>query len=83
MKPDRLHQLIADREYRIQRGHRFLKNHGDLTAANFPQLIFTLLTQVFAVKTYFTLFDETGLAQQSHDRERSDTFTASGFSNNA
>ena len=29
-----LYHLVAYREYRVQRGHGLLKNHGDVIAAN-------------------------------------------------
>src|SRR5439155_23996094 len=34
MQPDRFGDLLADCEHRVERGHRFLKNHGDLSAPN-------------------------------------------------
>ena len=34
VQPDRLADLVADREDRVQRGHRLLKDHRDLVAAD-------------------------------------------------
>ena len=37
MLANRLHHLVADGHDRVQRGHRFLKDHRDLAAADFSQ----------------------------------------------
>ncbi len=34
VKADSFNELVADREYRIERSHRVLKDHRDLIAAN-------------------------------------------------
>jgi hypothetical protein len=36
--PDRLDELVADGEHRVQRAHRLLEHHADLAAAHRAQL---------------------------------------------
>ena len=36
VKRDRLHDLVSDCVHRIQRGHRFLEDHGNFVSANRP-----------------------------------------------
>jgi serine kinase of HPr protein (carbohydrate metabolism regulator) len=45
---DRLGDLAADRQDRVQRGHRLLENHADLAAAHLPHLFFRQAHQVAA-----------------------------------
>jgi hypothetical protein len=48
---DRLDQLVADREHRVQRRLRVLKDHRDATPADVPHLALRLLEQVLAPET--------------------------------
>ena len=48
MAPYRFDQLVADRVKRIERGHRLLKDHRDLAAANAVELGLVQLQQVLA-----------------------------------
>jgi hypothetical protein len=36
VRADRLGQLPADGQHRVERGHRLLEDHGDAVAADFP-----------------------------------------------
>jgi hypothetical protein len=38
--------LVADRHHGIERGHRLLKDHGDLAAALTPESLHRLLKKV-------------------------------------
>ena len=45
-EPNRLDDLVADREHRVQRGHGLLEDHGDVPAAHPHQLLFGHVEQV-------------------------------------
>ena len=45
-----LNNLIANGKNRIETGHRFLKDHGDIIAANMPYPVFRGMEQRFTVK---------------------------------
>ncbi len=51
VEDNRLHDLCADREDRIERRHRLLKDHADVAAADRLHLAFGQLHQVFAEKS--------------------------------
>ena len=53
MKPDRLANLAADGEDRIQRGHRLLEDHRDPRAANMPHLGLAEFQQIPILENYF------------------------------
>ena len=46
MKQDGFDQLTSDGDHRIQRGHRILKDHGDIVAAYPAQLSSPHLKQI-------------------------------------
>ena len=46
VQDQRFSDLVANREHRVQRCHRLLKNHGNLIAANFSQGVLAGLCQV-------------------------------------
>ncbi|KAG1601557.1 hypothetical protein G6F46_013943 [Rhizopus delemar] len=48
MQHDGLDDLVADREDRVQRGHRLLEDHGDAVAAQRAALAFRQRQQVLA-----------------------------------
>ena len=50
MDGERLHDLQADPEHRIERGHRLLEDHGDLAAADAAHLLVGELEQLAAVE---------------------------------
>ena len=47
---ERLRNLVADREHRVQGGHRLLKNEPDLGAANRLHLAFGQRQQIASVQ---------------------------------
>ena len=60
MQPQRLGDLVADRQHRIERGHRLLKDHRDLVAANVPHLGFFELHQILSLEGDDTADDLSG-----------------------
>ena len=50
MDEQRLHDLQADRQDRIERGHRLLEDHRDVAAADLAHLLVGELEQVAAVE---------------------------------
>src|SRR4051812_7422513 len=80
---NRLDDLVADREARIERGHRLLKDHGEPVAAKVAQRLVRRLEQVETVEA-----DRAGdlralLRQQAHDRQRRHALAAAGFADEA
>ena len=64
----RLGDLAADGEHRIERGHGILEDHGDAVAANVPQLILTQLEQIAPVKPDFAVNNLAGrLGNQANE----------------
>ena len=80
----RLADLVADREDRIERGHRVLEDHRDVVAANLPHLGLALLQKILTAQLDRTPFDAAGRHRnQAHDRERVDRLTRTRFANDA
>ena len=75
--------LAANGQHRIQRRHRVLENHRNLTAANPPHLLRRFLRQVIAAKANAAAGNFAIIAQQLENRFTGDALTASGFSDNA
>ena len=48
----RLHQLVADGEQRVKRGHGLLKDHGDVVAADGAELFEGHFEQILALEEY-------------------------------
>ena len=83
MQDKHFRYLITDGVNRIQRGHRFLENHGDALAANRSHLFHGKLNNIGAVKQNLALDDfARWLGYQTHDGLRRYAFTAAGFSHN-
>ena len=81
MNPNGFSNLVADGEYRVQRGQRFLKNHRDLVPPDCLQLIFVKFQQILAVKRNAAAGDFTGrFGNQSQDAEGCYGFATAGFS---
>ena len=71
MDLQRFLDLQADREDRIQRGHRLLKDHRDVATANLAHLLVVEVEQGSAVEHDPAFRDFPGKPwQQPHDRER-------------
>jgi hypothetical protein len=58
--------LVPYCKYRIERGHWFLKHHGNVISSNLLHLLFTQIQEVLAVKQYLAPHDLTwGLGDDS------------------
>ena len=79
-----LGDLVADGEDRVQRGHRFLKDHADLVAANVAGLILTDRQQVDIAVLALEHDPAAGELRprqicQPHDRQRGHAFARPAF----
>ncbi len=82
MEPQRLGDLVADRQHRIERGHRLLKDHRDLVAADVSHLGFFELYQVLSIEGDRAADDLSGwVGDQAHDRQRGHGLAAAGLAN--
>ncbi len=79
MHPQRLADLTADRQHRVQARHRFLEDHRNVVAANGAHLAFGELQQILALEADRTRDLARRLGDQSHQRHRSDRLAATGF----
>ena len=82
---DRLADLLADGEQRIERGHRLLEDHRDLVAADAPPSRGSLeLEQVPALEADGAADDAAGrVGDQAQDRQRRHALAAAGFAHDA
>ena len=72
-------QLRAEREHRIERGHRILEDHGDPRAAQPPHLLRAERQQVFAFQ-HDAAGDVDGIfGQQAEQRQRQRRLAAAAF----
>ncbi len=76
----RLGNLLANREYRIQRALRFLKDHPDLPSAHRTHLRIAQPRQIAPLKEHLPLRNERRRhRQQAHDRITGDGLAAPRF----
>ena len=69
MGGQRLANLLADGEHRVERAHRFLKHHADTRAAAFAHGRFRQAQQILAAQAYRTVQQAgVGLGRQPHQR---------------
>ncbi len=67
----RLHDLQADGQHRIERGHRLLEDHRDVAAADGAHVVLGQLEQIAALEQDAPARHAPGgLGEQSHDRQR-------------
>ena len=77
---ERLHDLQADRQDRVERGHGLLEDHRDVAAADLAHFLVRERQQVAAFEQDAAADDAAGGArQQAHDGERRNGFAAAGF----
>ena len=75
MQADRFSNLFANGKYRVERGHRFLKNHRHVCATDFPHLLRRQRGQIHLLLVAATQPDmttvnrATALLHQSHHRQ--------------
>src|SRR5262245_40138532 len=80
VQTDRLADLIAHSKHRIERGHRLLKNHGNLVAANFAHLLVAKLEEIVPAITNLAADDLSRRRwDQSHNRKRRDALATTGL----
>ena len=84
MEPHGFRDLVADREHRVQAGHRLLEDHRDVVAADVAHLVLREREQVTPVEPDLPLDD---LARrrldEAHDRVRGDALAAAGLADQA
>src|SRR5262249_49991828 len=84
VQPDRLGDLLADREDRVQRGHRLLEDHRDLFAADLAHLRGREVQEVAPVVYDLALHDPSGrLRDEPHDTERGDRLARARLAHDA
>ena len=76
---ERLRDLIADGEDRIERRHRLLKDERDLGAANLAHVPFRQRQQVAVLEPYAAARNASRRLHQAHHRQRRDRFAAARF----
>ena len=75
-----LGDLIADREHRVERGHRLLEHHRHASAANLAHRLFVERDEVVSVEVDLAAgLDSAGRADEAEQRERGDRFSAARF----
>src|SRR5579859_7688619 len=76
--------LTTDRQHRVQRGHRILKNHGDPVTADAADLPVVHFEQVFAVERDTARGDPAWrLGDEAHDRQCRHTLATTRFAHDA
>ena len=73
---ERLADLPADRQHRVERGHRVLEDHRDLAAADRAQLLVVQREQVAAVEHRRAARDAAVAREDPEQRERGDALAA-------
>jgi hypothetical protein len=76
----RFAKLQPDSEHRVEGGHRFLEDHGDLPAAHLAHLRVAQRQQISAGKTDAAARDAAGrFGNEAQDRQCADGFAAARF----
>ncbi len=76
----RLGDLAADRQHRIERGHRLLEHHADLTTADLAHFCSRKLHDIATGKQNLTACDASGrISDETQQRERTDRLARSAF----
>ena len=78
----RLDQLAADGQHRVERGHRILKHHRERAAAQLAQRLGRKPRQILPVEPH-AAGESCLLRQQLQDRTRQHGLAAAGFADNA
>ena len=74
------HDLVAHSEGRVERCHGLLEDHRHAVATQVLHVVFRQANQFPTFKSYRTRsYSPVGFGKQAHDRQRSDTFAASRF----
>ncbi len=84
MELEGLGDLAPNRQYRIQRGHRFLKDHRDAVATNVADLVLIHLENILAIEPDLAGDDPAGrIRDQTQDRQRADALAAAALTDKA
>lgn len=76
----RFRDLPSNSQYRIQRGHRLLKDHGDLGPSYLPHLMFAQPEKILTLKIDFASNNPPlRLRDEAHDRQSRHSLAASAF----
>jgi hypothetical protein len=76
--------LIADGKNRVERGHGFLKYHGNTIAANLSHAFFREFEQIGLFKKNLSADNTTGrIGNKSQDGKRRHALAATGFAHDA
>ena len=80
MQGQRLGDLAADREHRVERRHRLLEDHRDVVAADVAHFPFGQVEQIGALEAD-RAFDDAAWRRgdEAHDRQRGDALAAARF----
>ena len=74
------HNLLSDRLHRIQRCHRLLENHADVSTADFPKLRFRHFPKILSVKQNLSPGYLSGILQNLEQRSAGHTLSAAALS---
>jgi hypothetical protein len=80
---ERLRDLVAHAEHRVEGCGGLLEDHRDVVAAHLPHLVIGERGQVPAVEAHLALHDPPWVAHQAHDRERGDALARAGLADDA
>jgi len=81
MNLNRLGELAANGEHRVQRGHGLLENHGHLTSTHLAHRLLVQSQQIAALKQHLATDDTAGRRHdESHQAERTDRLAAARLS---
>ena len=83
MRLERFHDLVADPDHRIERRHRFLKDHRDTSPAQRPPFCCREVQQIASLEVDGPRNRANGLGQQAHHSRGADRFTGTGFTDDA
>ena len=83
MQSERFSDLLSNREDRIQRSHRVLKDHRDIIATNRAHFSVGKFQQVPAIKNNFPACNPARRRYQTHDRKRSHRLATTAFAHQA
>ena len=82
VQADRLFQLIAHRVHRVERGHRVLKNDGNLIAADFAHFAFARADQLLAAELDAAAYNAARMRENLQNGVGGHTLTRTGFPHN-
>src|SRR5436853_7564867 len=76
---ERLSELTADREHRIQARHRVLEDHRDLVTAQLPHLAILQLDEIASLEGRAAGLHPARARQEAEQRQRGDALAAPGL----